>query len=1041
MFDPPDNLRPMVEWKPEITLVPYSGIQILDFGFCLDDLEIKRRFLERTVHAEADRIEVKLEALPADQAAAARVEALRRDGDPEPYSIDQSKALAPFLGAWVPVPMLRVKRERGAIRGQQFDAGPTSWARMRVVALDHPDPRTGQTHRVQLALDTMLLPDNAEDRYVAPGLADASNPREFCFVAEPEEMGWFLSNPMTDPDDSAKKRDMQRWVSDWIEELFLAFKAVENPDRVFRKEKLKYTCEHWARYIQYLAVIDAAVHIPRVRFLDTVSPRDAVVPVEVDLILDVGNSRTCGILVERFPDEAQVDLTRSYPLELRDLSRPEFHYSGLIESRVEFAELSFGKDRFSLSSGRGNGFLWPSFVRIGPEARRLTQTETGTETTSGLSSPKRYLWDSLPVKQDWRFHNHTDPNTLPRNARAVMQYLNEAGDDLSVVEREIQQGFRDRSSTSLTQAIRPRFSRSAVYTFMLTEIISHALVQINDPGGRSRRKQTDLPRRLSRIILTLPTATPVQEQKIIRSRATAALSLVWKRLGISDFASNISIKPDLIADWDEASCTQLVYLYSEIAQRMDGQIDTFLKLKGAPRPHPDTGSKVPSLRLACIDVGGGTTDLMITTYFGERNAVLEPVQTFREGFRIAGDDLVRKVIADAVLVQLASSAEAEGGRNVINKIAELFAGDIGGRDQQLVQKRRQFVLRVLRPIAVALISACETADPTELVSVNLRELLGLTPPPPPKLPEEDVDPEVPASAIPEEILSYLEAPMRALGADGWTLTDVVVSVERSQIDMIVRDVFGTAIGNMTEVIDHLGADIVLLTGRPSRLPVIRALVEEAMVLPPDRVISMHRYRSGGWYPYRDPVTHRVGDPKSTVAVGGMLMALAGNRIPNFKVKTELCRMRSTARYIGIMDSSGRIRSENVLFSPPDPRIKRKAETRKGVDLDNPKQIGFRQLPLERWTTTALYRLDFASDEARRLKAPLKVILERAEIDDDDENPTLEKLVHLEALLEELVPAEVFDADKEEQRTSTVSFRLHTLGLEQDYWLDTGIVGK
>lgn len=1038
MLEAPNNLRPLIDWQPEIMLVPYSGIQILDFGFCLDDIEVKRRFVERTIDTQSDRAEVKLVPLPADQVAAEKIIALRHETDPDPYSIDETKALDPFLGVWVPVPMLRVKKERAAARGQQFDPGPTSWARMRVVALDHPDPFTGHTHRVQLALDTMLLSVNSDDRYVAPETTDASNPREFCFVADTEEMGWFVSNPMADPDDPSIIRDLQRWVSDWIEELFLAFKAAENPDRVFRKEKLKYSYEHWARYLQYLAVIDQAVTIPRIRFLNTVSQRDAVTPVEVDLILDVGNSRTCGILVERFPDEAQVDLTPSYPLELRDLSLPEFHYSGLIESRVEFADLNFGQDKYSLPSGRGNGFLWPSIVRIGPEARRLTQSETGTETTSGLSSPKRYLWDSLPVKQDWRLHNHNNPNTLPRNARAVMQYLNESGDVLSVVEKEIRQNFRDKASTSLTQAIRPRFSRSSVYTFMLTEIISHALVQINDPGGRSRRKQTDLPRRLSRIILTLPTATPVQEQKIIRSRATAALELVWKRLGISDNVSNISIKPELTADWDEASCTQLVYLYSEIAQRMDGQIDAFLALKGKHRVHPDTQMKLPSLRLACIDVGGGTTDLMITTYFGERNAVLEPHQTFREGFRIAGDDLVRKVIADVVLPELAATASASGGKNVDNKIAELFAGDVGGLDQKLVQKRRQFVLRVLRPIAVALIEACETAHLTELVSVNLRNLLGLAAA---VQPDDASDMAPPASAIPDEILSYLELPLRALGAHGWTLGDVIMSIERAQIDMVVQSVFQTAIGNMTEVIDHLGADIVLLTGRPSRLPVIRALVEDALVVPPDRLISMHRYRTGGWYPYRDPVTLRVGDPKSTVAVGGMLMALALNRIPNFKVKTNMCRMRSTARFIGVMDGSGRIRAGNVLFSPPDPRLKRKADTRSELDLDNPRQIGFRQLPLERWTTTALYRLDFASDEARKLNPPLRVVLERAEIDDDDENPSLEKQVHLESLLEELTPAEVFDADKEEQNCSNVTLRLHTLGLEQDYWLDTGIVGK
>ena len=80
--------------------------------------------------------------------------------------------------------------------------------------------------------------------------------------------------------------------------------------------------------------IDAAIAPPRLHFSDTVSERDRVTPVDVDLVLDVGNSRTCGILIENFPGKPQVELTRAFPLEIRDLSKPELSYSGLFESRV-----------------------------------------------------------------------------------------------------------------------------------------------------------------------------------------------------------------------------------------------------------------------------------------------------------------------------------------------------------------------------------------------------------------------------------------------------------------------------------------------------------------------------------------------------------------------------------------------------------------------------------------------------------------------------------------------------------------------------------
>ena len=72
---------------------------------------------------------------------------------------------------------------------------------------------------------------------------------------------------------------------------------------------------------------------------------------------------------------------------------------------------------------------------------------------------------------------------------------------------------------------------------MLAEVIAHAMVQINDPASRSRRPQSDLPRLLNRVILSLPTATSVQEQAMIRSRVQGALTLVKEMLGIKDVVS------------------------------------------------------------------------------------------------------------------------------------------------------------------------------------------------------------------------------------------------------------------------------------------------------------------------------------------------------------------------------------------------------------------------------------------------------------------------------------------------------------------------
>jgi hypothetical protein len=1025
-------LKHLVDFGDDITLVPYSGVQILDFGFNLDTLDIKAsKFIERVTREEAGEVERTLIPLSGNEDRDMPILEASKETD-DAYSIRPIAALEPFLEKWVPVPVLRMKSQRGPGGEERFDPGPSSWARMRVMELETPDAETGHTHRVQLALDTNLMAAGQPSHYISPEVADAEKPRDFRLVSEPADMDWFLRR-LEEADDGTVI-DLQLWVSDWLKELFMSFKRAERPGRQVLEENLPHQFEHWARYLAYLNLIQKAVHPPKMRFVNTVAERDAVMPVSVDLVLDIGNSRTCGILIEQFAGESRVDLARSFPLEIRDLSRPEFMYSGLFESRVEFADLRFGDERFASRSGRRNGFLWPSFVRIGPEAMRLVQSEAGTEMLSGLSSPKRYLWDDAAVLQDWRFHNHMDPNNLPKSVRAAMRHLNEAGDVLEQLTQDMRNGLRRPGSANTAPAIRPHFSRSSLFGFMLAEIIAHALIQVNDPASRSRRAQSDLPRRLNRIILSLPTATSIQEQAIIRSRSAGALQFVWSMLGIGEGDSSISRRPELMIEWDEASCTQLVYLYSELTQKFEGRIDTFLRLKGKPRQLAAQPRPEPTLRLACIDIGGGTTDLMITTYRGEANRVLHPEQTFREGFRVAGDDLVHRVVSAIVIPRLQDSIEHAGGRYVGERMRELFGGDRGGQDQQAVQRRRQFSLRVLVPLAEAILAVSEGSEEFDRFDLSPADILGLD------VPDEEAADEDRLDYTPPEILQYIERAAQECGAENWRLADIILSTSREDVDAISREVFQKVLSNMCEVIDHLGCDIVLLTGRPSRLPAVRSIVEEMMVVPPHRLISMHRYKTGRWYPFRDPVTQRIGDPKSTVAVGGMLIALSESRIPNFKVTTEAFQMRSTARFIGEMDRNGQILRERVLFSDIDLDRKGKSGDQTAtLKFFSPVHIGARQLDLERWTTTPLFRLDFAdiNKGAQKRPTPFQVTLEKDDSDDGDGQDTVSNL-RRESLREAFRIAEIVDADGDEMKVSELSLKLQTLGFDDDYWIDTGV---
>ncbi|MBL3567036.1 virulence factor SrfB, partial [Rhodovulum sulfidophilum] len=284
--------------------------------------------------------------------------------------------------------------------------------------------------------------------------------------------------------------------------------------------------------------------------------------------------------------------------------------------------------------------------------------------------------------------------------------------------------------------------------------------------------------------------------------------------------------------------------------------------------------------------------------------------------------------------------------------------------------------------------------------------------------------------------AYIEQAARDVGAPDWRFADVVLTTSREDVDAIAREAFQKVLGNMAEVIDHLGVDVVLLTGRPSRLPAVRSIVEELLVVPPYRLISMHSYKTGRWYPFRDPITQRIGDPKSTVAVGGMLIALSENRIPNFKVTTGAFQMKSTARFVGEMDNNGQILDARLMFSDLDLDTKGGAQEAT-VDMFSPVHIGSRQLPIERWTTTPLFRLDFANPNAQRRPTPIRVTFEKADYDDDDREDSEAKL-RREALREAFEITLVEDGAGDGMKNTDVVLKLHTLGFDDEYWIDTGV---
>src|SRR6185295_7569671 len=121
----------------------------------------------------------------------------------------------------------------------------------------------------------------------------------------------------------------------------------------------------------------------------------------------------------------------------------------------------------------------------------------GNEGATGLSSPKRYLWDERPHGQLWRFNGLSADGLTsePPVGGRVMAYVAEDGDVLRQLKSR-------GAGSAKPQATRPKFSASSMFSFLLCEILAQALTAINAPATRAARRHADVPRRLRRLILT-----------------------------------------------------------------------------------------------------------------------------------------------------------------------------------------------------------------------------------------------------------------------------------------------------------------------------------------------------------------------------------------------------------------------------------------------------------------------------------------------------------------------------------------------------------
>jgi len=985
----------LCDYKQSVTLIANSGVQFLDFGLTPQVSAHNGRFVRKTANGPLLRLDYDLASerftLPASNG-----------GQPEvvkPEStIGLMQSLAVLDGIWLPIPFLRFNPPR------TFVEGPDNWARVQIRKLNTPDS-AGNTHRVTLALDSQI--NDLSPAALSPMENDILNGTRFSLAWRDDEVADFLD---------------QTWIDGWLREVFM--QHVQNEGRSEREiAQALRGFEYQAHWLNLLTLLGEQLTVPEVKIVTHTLSTPAI---PVDLILDVGNTHTCGVIIEDHGD-ANDGLRQTAELQVRSLSEPQFLNEPLFTSRLEFSEARFGKQHFSVESGREDAFVWPSIVRVGDEARSLAMQRLGTEGNSGISSPRRYLWDETPVLQDWRFSQMNSKSQREPLATAfpLMNLMNDDGQPLYTLPLD-----------ERLPVFSPQYSRSTLMTHMLCELLAQALGQINSVATRLRLGFPASPRQLRTIILTLPSAMPKQEREIFRRRMFEAIALVWKAMGWhpqdDDFASrkqqdkSVVPVPRIQMEWDEASCGQLVWLYNEAISHFAGQTENFFASLARPDRTPAPG-ELPgrALRVASIDIGGGTTDMAITHYQLDdgtgSNVKITPHLLFREGFKVAGDDILLVVIQRCVLPALQTQLQKSGITDAAALMATLF-GDSGRIDTQAVL-RQQTTLQLFMPVGHAILAAWESSDindPLAGLHATFGELLKQQPT--------------------RNVMNYLKQaidPALPPGSPEFDIFAVPLQVNFSELQagMLAGQFTLTApLHAVCEAISHYCCDVLLITGRPGCLPGVQALIRHLQPVPVNRMVWLDKYRVHEWYPFSQQ--GRIGNPKSTAAVGAMLCSLALDlRLPRFNFKAADIGAYSTVRYLGVLDNTvNTLRDENIWYQDIDlDKPGAKLDARLHFPLRGNVTLGFRQLANARWPATPLYTLSINSPELAKAIAGDGVLNVRLQFTGGSKAHGPEAFKLSDAWLTDGTPV---DADALTFKLNTLADRRHS---GSHYWIDSGSV--
>jgi hypothetical protein len=570
-------------------------------------------------------------------------------------------------------------------------------------------------------------------------------------------------------------------------------------------------------------------------------------------------------------------------------------------------------------------------VRMGREADDVVQVMRAEgDIRTGLSSPKRYLWaddESWLEGANWHMADPADKCRTGAYASPLrgpfLKYVHEDDRDFLLQDRDPKE-----NEFASEAPLKPRHAPRVLMTAALYEMLSQAYSYVNSVAYRNASGEAGRAREIRTLTLSFPSGMLQEEQKRFASQAQKAINIFSMTLG-----KNQRCKPELNMGIDEASACHLTYIWSELrmlgqdprlwfsTMRQDrgkkkakaeeaaepvaatpaGRRRSMPRPGGVPRPggarrpggEPETfGDEANEIRIACIDIGGGTTDLMIAKYNFEskiddyiRGEVLH-----QDGISLGGDQLVKRLLETIIMPAFAEALGIE------DEDMQLLFGPEVPRNREIRAQRVNWMNRLFVPLAQQYLSNAGD-DVTDPIS--------------------HVDPEL----VDPVVVESLQKSFDKIRGPGYynAQQELGLVFDRTAFEGVVYDVFDEMLYDFCNRMVEHEVDIVILAGLPSKLGFIQQLVKMYVPLAPSRIVPMHNHYAGNWYPYQDEKGHNPGviiDPKSPVVVGAAIDFMAKHgMLPQFKFDMKV-RTYENTYYWGVMtDATSGIRPERILFQP------------------------------------------------------------------------------------------------------------------------------